>query len=123
MSIDIEQLKILKEIISPSKTFDTTDHDSFATFTNGMSKFWYLIIAIAGVALWLVNGLNDVRSDNTLQSRDITTLTQNMSTLAKTVGDLQANTQSQFNLVNTSNNQVLNELSLIRKDIEILKNK
>jgi len=115
--VDLEQLKVMAEMMKPVK-----DNDSFNSLTNTLSKNSWLIMAVVGVALWLISGINDGKNIDQIQN---TRIDSNAAAIEKLVGVTEAianNGDLDRSNQQNVNSEILSSIKLIQKDIEIIKN-
>lgn len=129
MKIDLETLKAVKELMTHHHMGEVVpvgrqrrDEDSFSVFTEGLRSNWVFVVAIVGIGMWIVNGLNDQKSVNAFQDvqikANVSDITQNAADIEQLNKNVTSLNQSQV----ASYNELVRRLDSLQSSIDALKN-
>lgn len=104
----------LKNLI---KALKTNDHDSFASFTQGLRSNWVFLIAVVGIAMWVFNNFGNLGTTNLQQDAKIEALASSLSQLTAAVSTLSL----QVGKDNENQAQIQQDIALIKADIIVIK--
>lgn len=125
--IDLEQLKLMKELIEgkPNTTTvvptmqvpnDRRQSDSFISAGNFLRSNWPILVTLAAAIFYIPSQFSAIASIDKAQDLRIDTNTQNIQTLTKAFEDSQ-------DAQTTQNSEIVRKLDRLQIDIETIKEK
>lgn len=129
MKIDLETLKVMKEIFTHQNMGEVVpvhpakDRDSFAEFTGGLRQNWVFVIALFSIGFWLISNTFEIQNQNQQQDTRIESAETAIVNLNKQYEGLRDDTGDGFEAVNTTSNEIIRRLDALQKDIEVIKGK
>ncbi len=100
-----------------TKNLPRQDHDSFASFTNGLRSNWVFVLAIVYGAMWLFNNFTGQVRVNEQQDFKIDSVIDSVTNLANVVESI---TNRQDSLENEEGT-IKQEIAIMKIDINNLK--
>lgn len=131
MKIDIEQLKLIKELLaSPHQNMGeivpvhpAKDRDSFAEFTGGLRQNWVFVIALFSIGFWLISNTFEIQNQNQQQDTRIESTETAILNLNKQFETFEQETGNSLEATSVINNEIIRKLDALQKDIEVIKGK
>jgi hypothetical protein len=128
MKIDLEQLKVMKEIFTHQHMGEVVpvqaapSRDSFAVFTDGLKNNWIFVMAVFAVGMWMFNSINDQKSANAFQDVQIKTNIEDISQNAADIEQLDKNLSTLNQSQVAGYNELVRRLDSLQASIDALKN-
>lgn len=117
-TIDIETLKLAKELLGGKKP---EDRDTFATFTGGLRENWIFVMAVMGVFFWVNTQINSNIQTDARQDTHIQSLIETVQQLTENMGVLNGKVDSTVDAQSVTNSEIIRKLDALQTTVEFIK--